>query len=191
MPVNGTIRGLLGSSVVMTSVPVRVPATVGAKVTFMVQVVDVAMGKPAQVLDGKLKSPVALISEIFSGVAPTLFRITVKVPLVVPTPCLPKSRDAGEAEAADAVTPVPANVMIRGLLGSSVEMISEPVLGPAAVGEKFIFNVQLVEVAIGKPLQVLDGSAKSPVELMSEMLSGFTPMLVRVTSSVVLVVPTP
>lgn len=81
--------------------------------------------------------------------------------------------------------------MIAGLDGSSEEMISEPVLVPAAVGVKVTFIVQPTPVVIGSAVQVLDGKLKSPVTWISERLRGFTPTLVRFTGSVALVVVMP
>ena len=101
VPVSGTVSGLFGSLVVMTSVPVRTPAAVGVKVTFIVQLADVVMGAAAQVLDGKPKSPVASMSEIDSGFAPMFVRVIERGVLVVFTPCLPKSNEAGVTEAAE------------------------------------------------------------------------------------------
>lgn len=163
VPDNATTMGPFGSSVVMVSVPVLVPAAVGAKVTLIVQMADVVIGTTVQVLKGKTKSPVTWILEIVTGLIPTLERITVRGALFVPTPWFPKPSDVAETEADGVVTPVPVSAIIAGLAGSSVVMISEPVLVPDAVGVNVTFIVQPTPVDIGAAMQVLDGKLKSPV----------------------------
>lgn len=46
-------------------------------------------------------------------------------------------------------------------------------------------------MAIGKPVQVLDGKVKSPDGVMPVSVNGLGPTLVRVRDIVLLVVPTP
>ncbi len=67
------------------------------------------MGIAVQVLKGMLKSPVVSMSEINSGLAPTLVRVTFMVLPVVFTPWLPKAMDVAEMAAEGVVTPVPVN----------------------------------------------------------------------------------
>lgn len=138
-----------------------------------------------------VKSPVVSMSEMTSGLAPTLVIVTFIVPLVVLTPCLPKAREADENEAAGVVTPLPVKLTITGLEGSSELIISVPVLVPAAVGVNVTFIVQPTPVDMGSAVQVLEGMLKSPVVSMSERLSGFTPTLVRFTLRGTLVVLKP
>jgi hypothetical protein len=175
----------------MTTEPVRVPAAVGVKVKYMLQLTDVVIGSEVQVLDGRVKSPVVSMSEMTRGLAPTLDRTTVMALLVVLMPCFPKLWDAGVAEAAGVVTPVPVSVTIKGLAGSSEVITSEPVRAPDTVGAKATFIVQLTDVAIGSAVQVLEGMEKSPVVSISEILRGFDPTLVSTTLRVALVVLTP
>ena len=132
-----------------------------------------------------------MMFEITRGLAPTLDRVTEMGALVVFTPCLPKFGITGVAEAAGVVTPVPVSVTVRGLLGSSVVMTIVPVLFPAAVGVKVTFNRQLVDDAIGNPVQVLEVRAKSPVVSMSEIVRAVAPALDRVMVIGVLVELTP
>lgn len=191
VPVIGMMSGLPGSLELTTIAPPVAPAADGVKVAVIVHVADGAMGALVQVLVRMAKSPPTMVLEITSGVAPTLDTVTVTGLLVMPTPCLPKTGNAGVAEAAAVVTPVPVNETISGLLGSLVVMVSEPVLLPAAVGVKVTFNVHVAPADIGFPVQVLEGNPKSPDVVILEISRGLAPTLVRVTDMMLLVVPTP
>ena len=93
------IAGLDGSSEEMISEPVLVPAAVGVKVTFIVQVAAVGMGKAVHVLEAKAKSPDVVMLEIVSAFAPMLVRITLLGALVTFTLWFPKASEVGETEA--------------------------------------------------------------------------------------------
>ena len=149
------------------------------------------IGLAVQVLDGKPKSPDDVILEISSGLAPTLVRVTDWMLLVVPTPCLPNVSEVGETDAAAVVTPVPLREMTAGLLGSSLVMVSVPVLVPAAVGEKVMLIEQPAPLVIGSAVQVLNGKVKSPVAWISMRLIALVPTLDRETVIGALFVPTP
>ena len=163
VPLSETISGVLGSFVAIVSWPVLFPDAVGVKFTLIVQDAPLAIGDPLHVLDGKPKSPETLIFEICRGAAPTLFKTTDRVLLVIPTPCLPKDSDGEETEAAAVVTPVPDKFTTSGLVGSSLMIVSVPVLTPAAVGVNVAVIVHVAELVIGSAVQVLKGKSKSPV----------------------------
>ena len=83
VPVRLMVWGLLGALSVIVTVPVRVPAAVGLKVTLMVQLPPAAT-EPPQVLVWA-KSPVAPMLVIVKAVLPVLVRVEVRAALVVPT----------------------------------------------------------------------------------------------------------
>ncbi len=129
------VRGLFGSLVVTTSVPVSGPDTVGVKVTFIVQLTDVVMGNAVQVLDGKVKSPVVSMSEISSGSTPTLDRTMLTGLLVVFTPWFPKESDVGVTDAAgDLHASAGQRNNQWDCSDRLLEMISDPVSAPETVG---------------------------------------------------------
>src|SRR6266851_3465721 len=83
VPVRPITCGLLGESSVMVSLPILVPAAVGAKVILTVQFAPTAR-LPTQVLVSE-KSPLATTLEILKGTLPALLKSAVCAPLVVPT----------------------------------------------------------------------------------------------------------
>jgi hypothetical protein len=89
-----------------------------------VQVAAGDIGALPQVFAVMAKSPPMMMFEMDSEVAPTLFSVTVSGLLVVPTPCRPKVGNAGLAETAAVVTPVPLRETTSGLLGSLVVTVS-------------------------------------------------------------------
>ena len=93
VPVNPMLCGLPNALLVTVSVSVREPATVGVKVTLIVQFAPAAR-VAAQVLVWA-KSPLALMPAIFSTAEPLLVRVTLCAVLVVPFVCAAKVRLVG------------------------------------------------------------------------------------------------
>src|SRR4051812_5404016 len=78
--------------------PVRVPASAGRKVTWMVQLAPAFTVVPLQ-LSVSLNSPVTLIVPGRRAMPPVLVSVTVWALLDCPNPCFPKSIDRGEMAA--------------------------------------------------------------------------------------------
>jgi hypothetical protein len=76
--------------------PVRVPVTVGEKVTLAVQVPDVPRGDEAMQLSVSEKSPLAVRASTLRLSGLTLVRVSCWAGLEVPTLCEPNVREAGE-----------------------------------------------------------------------------------------------
>ena len=102
VPVSETACGLPVALSVRVSTPVRVPETVGVKVTEMVQVAFAAMlaVQPEFVCP---KSPVIAMFEIASAAVPVFVTVTVCAALDAPTITLPKLSVVGERERTGAV----------------------------------------------------------------------------------------
>lgn len=175
----------------MTIEPVLVPVPVGVNVTFNVQLVDGAMGRAVQVLETNLKSPPTMMSEMLSGVAPTLVRVRTSGLLVVLTGWVANVGETGVTTAAEVVTPVPVMGIINGLAGSLEKTTIEPPVAPATVGLKVAVIVHVADAAIGALVQVLVCMAKLPPTMMLEITSGLAPTLDTVTVTGLLVTPTP
>ena len=124
-------------------VPVRVPATVGVKVTPTVQVAAGARELEVEqvvVLESSAKSPEAAKPPKLSAAVPELVRVTICAALVVFTTWLPKVRLEDVTETPGAV-PVPLSAMTaEPLLALSVTV---PVRVPVAVGVKVTPTVQV------------------------------------------------
>jgi hypothetical protein len=85
-------------------------------------------------------------------------------------------------------SPVPASVTVWGLPSALSVMVTAPVLAPPALGSKVTLRVQL---ALGATLDPqLLAWEESPLALMLSMLRVALPVLLRVTISALLVVPT-
>jgi len=85
--------------------------------------------------------------------------------------------------------PVPLSALVRGLPVALSEMLSVPVLVPAATGVKVTEMVQSAP-ALKVVGQVLVWE-KSPLAVMPEIVSVLLPVLVSVTVWAWLLVPTP
>ena len=88
--------------------PVVVPATVGLKVTFTVQLLPAATLVP-QVLVSE-KAPLAVMLLMLSAAFPVFLSVTVCVALVVPRACDVKVNKVGDRLAAGLKTPVPVRL---------------------------------------------------------------------------------
>ncbi len=95
MPVRFAVCGLSLALSLTTNCPVRVPMSVGAKVTLIVHEGTLASATALALLPPRLvpqvvadtaKSPVVEITILFS-VGPALLKVNVFAALVVPTPC--------------------------------------------------------------------------------------------------------
>src|SRR5579863_8609441 len=88
--------------------------------------------------------------------------------------------------------PSPARLTVCGLPGALSVMVKVPVRLPEAVGTKLTSIVQLAPAASALVVEQLVPGAtlKSPLAAIAVMLSGAAPLLVSVTPTAVLVVPT-
>jgi hypothetical protein len=181
------------SSVIVT-VPVRVPMTVGVKVTLMAQVFEVVAGTGvpgAQVVEGsRAKSPLMASAAKFRLLVPLLLRVTDSVPLVVFTTWLPKVRLEEGVKATPGAIPVP--VSATALVPALEAMLRLPVRVPVAVGIKTtptwqVFEVRGVEV---EQVVVVESTAKSPLAVRAVSVRLLVPGLLTVTVSAPVVFPT-
>jgi hypothetical protein len=117
------------------------------------------------------------------------------VPLVVLMRWLPKSASGGPAIWMSGVAPVQVRLTVRGDIGSSLTMLSVPVLAPIVVGSQRSVMVSVLPgpgdaaSALSGPqlwplVQPVNANVKfgvgSPVIVIDEMLSGMPPVLVSV-----------
>jgi hypothetical protein len=110
-PLNATICGELLALSVIVSVPVRLPAAVGVKVTEMVQPALAATLVPQ--LFVWAKSPEAAIDVMVSAAVPELVSVTVCAALVEPFVCEVNVRLVDESVAVGvAATPVPLSITV-------------------------------------------------------------------------------
>jgi hypothetical protein len=100
-------------SSVIVSVPLRVPAAVGVKVTLMVQELLAATLLPQ--LSVWLKSPLVTMPLRTSGGLPVFLSRTGCEPLGVPSVSLPKDSVAGETPATGGVVAIPVKLTVCGL----------------------------------------------------------------------------
>src|ERR1035437_10222364 len=171
----------------MLTVPLRRPTTVGVKVTWMVQLAPPASDEP-QLLAWP-KSPVAAIPVNVSAAPPVFTSVSIWMALVVPRVWLAKGSAAGLSEiAAGTASPIPVRLSNCGELAALSEKLMVPVRAPGAVGLKVTEMVQLAPAATGEP-QVL-ARAKSPVAAIVDTVSAAVPLLVSVTFTTGLIVPT-
>jgi hypothetical protein len=145
VPVSATVTLPDGS--VNVSAPVRVPAAVGVKVTFSVQLLP-----PASFVGHKpvlAKSPlIAAITGV--AVVPEFVSVTVCTGLFVLTSCVEKIRLSGDAVTMGvALVPVPAKLTAWGAPLLVTERI--PVRGPIVVGVNVTVIRQLVAGAKAAP----------------------------------------
>jgi hypothetical protein len=102
VPLKATVCGESPALSVIVSVPVRLPAAVGVKVTEMVHVAPVAT--LLSHVCGSAKSPDALIDVIASAAVPEFVSVMVCATLVEPVVCAAKVRLVGESVTAGVVT---------------------------------------------------------------------------------------
>ena len=98
-PLNATVRGLPGELSVMVSVPVRIPRTVGVKVTWIAQFPPDAETL-AQLFDAMAKSPLMATLETVRASVPRSEMVTNCGELVVPTATAGKDMAPGTTAAA-------------------------------------------------------------------------------------------
>jgi hypothetical protein len=158
--------------------PVRLPATVGVKITEIMQAVPTATFVPQVFVWAK--SPDAAIDVMVSGAVPELFSVTICAALLVLSVCKAKVRLVGERVTAGAAgaTPEPLSATICGELLTLSVIVSDPVRVPAAVGVNITEIEQVALTASELPQVSL--SAKSPVAMMEAMESAALPELVSV-----------
>src|SRR5579863_2295036 len=94
VPVSAAVRAPPATLAGTDSCPVRLPACVGRKVTWMVQLVPKLKVAFAQ-SSVSLKSPVIAAVPGTSAKAPVLVKVTVCGRLLIPNPWFPKSSEAG------------------------------------------------------------------------------------------------
>src|SRR2546423_1525863 len=129
VPERVTVCGLLGSESVSVSVPLRVPAAVGVKVTFTVQLTPAPRLVP-QVLVCE-KSPLAALEVKLTGLAVSLVTVTAWGALLLPTFCAANDRLLGEtASAGCAAVTLMLMVCLKVLVPSEACTVSRRV--PAA-----------------------------------------------------------
>jgi hypothetical protein len=152
VPLSVTVCGLPPALSVIVTLPLRVPPTVGVKVTEIVHVPAAAIEAPQVLL--WLKSPLAAMLLIVSAADPVLVSVTVWAALLVFTNWLPKLRLVGEKDTAGAVVPVPLRATVCGLPLALSVTVTLPLRKPDAVGLKVTEIVHVPAAAIEAP-QVL------------------------------------
>jgi hypothetical protein len=191
---------------VMVSVPLSGPVAVGEKVTLIVQEPPAATGLlveqvvPVEATAKALAfAPVIAMLAIVSAAVPVVLpRVTGSDP-VVPTIWLPNVR-LDEVTLATGAVPVPVKPTVCVLPATPLllsVMVSVPLSGPVAVGEKVTLIVQEPPAATGllvEQVVPVEATAKAlafaPVIAMLLMVSAAVPVaLLRVTDSDPLVVP--
>jgi hypothetical protein len=145
VPVSATVN--VPEETLNVNAPLRVPAAVGVKVTFSVQLF------PAPSDVGQMpvlaKSPLT-VAVTGTGVAPEFVSVTVCTGLFVLTSCVAKTRLSGDADTAGAaLVPVPFKLTACGTLLLVTERL--PVRGPVAVGVNVTVMAQLVAGANAAP----------------------------------------
>ena len=108
VPVKLAVCGLPGALSVTVIVPVRVPATVGVKVTLMLQFEPAAREVPQVLVCAK--SPLLAMLVIDKLAVPVLLNVIFCAALVVPTFWLPNVRLVGLSEATGPLAPQPVNL---------------------------------------------------------------------------------
>ena len=107
------------------SVPVRVPARTGVKLTLTLQLLPEVRDEQLVV---SAKSPVAVTLLTLTAVVPVFVTVTVWPTLVVPTVAVPRFRLP--AERVTAALPVPLRLTVCGLFGALSLNVSVPEAAP-------------------------------------------------------------
>ena len=186
VPVSATVCGDPGALSLMVMFPVRLPATVGANATEMLQFAATARVTPQVLL--WTKSPVAVMppTAIVSEAVPLLVNVRFWRGLTVPTNWLVNASTGGERIMAGAI-PVPIRATVCGDPGALSVMVTLLVRLPANVGTNVTEMLQLAATA--SVAQVFP-TKKSPVAAMPLIASEAVPLLVKVRFWVGLMVPT-
>jgi hypothetical protein len=129
------------------SEPLCPPATIGVKVTLMVQEAAAASGLTQ--LWVRAKFPVVVMLLMVRGPSPLLVSVTGLGALVVPSVWFPKLRLVGDMLTAGMPVPVPERATARGLPAALSVTVIAPVLVPCAVGVNVTFMVQEAAAAKG------------------------------------------
>src|SRR5579859_1455715 len=156
-PDSETVVGVLLALLFTVRVPLRVPPTVGVKVTVTVQDPLTAMLEQLFVW---LKSPVVETPETVAVLVPELVMVTDCAGAEEPTTVLPNVRLAGLAfSTGPGAVPVPDRLTV--LVTPPALTVNVPVRDPAAVGLNVTLTVQEPFAAIDEPQLFV--WAKSPV----------------------------
>ncbi len=151
------------------------------------QLEPAATDRPAQPETTAKSAVVDVTVEMFNGALPVLYTVTACKLLGVPTPWLAKTRLFGDRVAiGKGVTPVPDNVIVRGLPTPLSVTVTEPLRVPVAVGLKVIDMAQLLPVY--RVVLVQPPTAKSPLGVTDEVVIGVLPWFTRYTTVAGLVV---
>jgi len=146
VPERATLCEVPGALLATDTDPIRLPTSVGVKVTPKVQVPPAGTEDP-QALD-TAKSPVAVMPEIDRAALPVFDSVTLCAAEVVPSSRDVKSRRAAESETAGAsTTPVPDSETV-GLPPDGLDaMAMVPDLAPPEAGANVTESVQLAPAA--------------------------------------------
>jgi hypothetical protein len=189
VPVRLTVWGVLDALSLIVSVPVRLPAAVGLKVTLMVQVPLAATELPH--VSVSAKSPLTAILVIARLTVPPLVRVIALAVLVVPTAWLAKASEVGDT-VAELVTPVPERAAVWGLLVPLSVTVTAAVRAPVAVGLKVTLMVHWAPAAklVPQPFVWAKSALLVPVMAMPLTLTDEAVPFFRVSACAVLVAPT-
>jgi hypothetical protein len=172
----------------MVSVPLREPAVVGVKVTWIGQFAPPATLAPQVFVSAK--SPLAATLVIVSAAVPELVRVIVCAALGVLSTCAANVRLAGE-RVAPGPAPVPVSATVCGLPAALSVMVSVPLRTPGAVGVNVTLIVQLAVGATEVPQLLVSPKSPpfTPLIAILETWSVPLPVFVRVTLCATLAVP--
>lgn len=186
-PVSATTCELVVPELDKRSVPVRVPAVVGVKLTSTVQVPSAGIG--LQLFLTAEKSPVTWAPLMLSVALLAFVTVTVRGLLAVPTGEDEKVTLEGLAmKGTGPLTPVPDRVTIWGLPWALSVMVRASMRLPETVGARVTVNVQYDAAATVVPQSSV--SAKSGSMVLPLMVSPFEPILRRTVVCDGLVLPT-
>jgi hypothetical protein len=176
LPVNVTFCGEPLPELVTVRLPFLVPEALGENVTEIEQFAPAPSDEPQLLVCPK--SPAAVIDEIVTAALPVFDNVTACCGLVVPTIWLPKVRLATESWS-DAVVPVPVSETVWGEPAALVDIDSDPLREPDAVGLNFTVMVQLEPTASDVPQLFV--CEKSPDTRMLEIERDAVPVLLTVS----------
>jgi hypothetical protein len=149
VPLSGNACGLPGALLVIVSMPVRMPAAVGVKVTFMKQLLnppgEIELQKGLR--EAAEKSPLATALDKLKLPLPMLFTVK-ETTLLIPTVVFPTAPLRGPPFVLNCKTglvpfvPEPNKETVCGLSKASSVIVSVPLRVPAAVGLKVTLSWQ-------------------------------------------------
>jgi hypothetical protein len=176
VPESSTVCGLVPALSVSVSVPLRLPASLGEKVTLMVQLAPAATESPQVLVCAK--SPVRANLRAVRVPLPASVSVIVCGALLVETVSAGNVRLVLERFTTGAGA-VPLSVTVCGLFAAASVIVRVPVCGPNKTGWKLTLIVQLeLAATVGRQLLV----SIQPLEI-DTLLTPNTkgPLLVRVT----------